>query len=104
MSETVVLVDYGSGNLHSAAKACERAVAQAGLAACVLVSNDPAMVAAADRVILPGVGAFADCLAGLAAIDGMTDALAQAALARARPFLGICVGMQLMASRSSEHG
>lgn len=101
---TVALVDYGSGNLHSARKAFERAARECGLSASsITVTADPDVVRLADRVILPGVGAFADCRNGLAAVEGMTEALTEIALRRARPFLGICVGMQLMASRGLEH-
>ncbi len=100
----VVIVDYGSGNLHSAAKAFERAAAERGAGGRVTVSGEADEVAAADRVVLPGVGAFADCLTLLGARPGLVDALTQAVVARARPFLGICVGMQLTASRSREHG
>jgi glutamine amidotransferase len=101
---TVAVVDYGSGNLRSAAKALERAAREAGVAAEVVVTGDPAAVAAAERVVLPGVGAFGDCRAGLFAIDGMPEALIEAAGPRARPLLGICVGMQLFATRGLEHG
>lgn len=104
MSETVVIIDYGSGNLHSAAKAVERAASEHGSRKVVRVSADPADVAAADRVILPGVGAFADCKGGLVAIPGMLDALQQTVIEDARPFLGICVGMQLMATVGLEFG
>ena len=100
----VAIVDYGSGNLRSAQKAFERAVAEAGLDAAVHVTADADAVATADRVVLPGVGAFADCRAGLERVPGMTDALAEAVRAKGRPFLGICVGMQLMADRGLEHG
>ena len=96
------IVDYGSGNLCSAAKACERAAAETGLSAEIVVTSDPEIVAAADRVVLPGVGAFADCRRGLAAIDGLETALTEAVVARGRPFLGICVGMQLLAERGRE--
>jgi glutamine amidotransferase len=75
MSQTVTIVDYGSGNLHSAAKAFERAAAEAGLAASIRVTSDPDAVRAADRIVLPGVGAFADCRAGLDAVAGMVEAL-----------------------------
>ena len=98
---TIAVVDYGSGNLRSAAKALERA---RGGGEAVVVTADADRVAGADRVVLPGVGAFADCMAGIAALPGMRDALDHAALTRRRPVLGICVGMQLMASRGFEHG
>ncbi|MEK9754023.1 MAG: imidazole glycerol phosphate synthase subunit HisH [Rhodospirillaceae bacterium] len=101
---TVCIVDYESGNLHSAAKAFERAVAEAGLNQKIMVTADADAVAKADRIVLPGVGAYADCKAGLAAVPGMVDAIAEAVRAKARPFLGICVGMQLMADRGLEHG
>ncbi len=96
---TVAIVDYGSGNLHSAAKAFER---MAG--APVAVTGDPDVVAAADRIVLPGVGAFGDCWSGLNALSGMVEALEAAVLRGGKPFLGICVGMQLMATRGLEHG
>ncbi len=98
----VAIVDYGSGNLRSAAKAFERAAAENGIAAEIAVTSRPEMIADADRVVLPGVGAFADCRRGLAAVPGLEDALHQAVRVRARPFLGICVGMQLMAERGRE--
>jgi len=101
---TVAIIDYGSGNLRSAAKAFERASRDVGLAEEIIVTDDPERVAAADRIVLPGVGAFADCRAGLAALDGMDEALADGAIKQGRPFLGICVGMQLMAERGYEHG
>ncbi len=101
---TVAIVDYGSGNLRSAAKAFERAAMEAGLRLNVLVTAEPHMVAAADRVVLPGVGAFGDCRRGLDAIPGMTAALHEAVREKGRPFLGICVGMQLMATRGLEYG
>ncbi len=100
----LAIVDYGSGNLRSAAKAFEKAATDGGIAADVSVTSDPAQVAAADRIVLPGVGAFADCKAGLAAVPGMIEALEDAVIAKARPFLGICVGMQLMATTGLEHG
>ena len=100
----LAVVDYGSGNLRSAAKAFERAVAESGRDEAILVTDDPDKVARADRVVLPGVGAFADCMAGLAAVDGMPAAVREAAIERGRPFLGICVGMQLMATLGREHG
>lgn len=101
---TVAIVDYGSGNLRSAAKAFERAAMEAGLRLDVLVTADPAAVAAAERVVLPGVGAFGDCRRGLDAIPGLTAALREAVRDKGRPFLGICVGMQLMATRGLEYG
>jgi glutamine amidotransferase len=101
---TVAIVDYGSGNLHSAAKAFERAAREAGIAQPIIVTSSPEAVARADRIVLPGVGAFADCRRGLDALAGMVDALNDAVRRRGRPFLGICVGMQLMAERGLEHG
>lgn len=100
---TTAIVDYGSGNLHSAAKAFERAARDAGLNERILVTADPDAVAAADRVVLPGVGAFADCRRGLDAVSGMVAALEDSVMRRGRPFLGICVGMQLMAERGREY-
>ncbi|MFT7574442.1 MAG: glutamine amidotransferase [Alphaproteobacteria bacterium] len=102
--QRVVIVDYGSGNLHSAHKAVERAAREAEINVDVAVSSDAKAVVAADRVILPGVGAFADCKSGLAAVPGMIEALNEFAMERAKPFLGICVGMQLMATRGLEFG
>ena len=100
---TVAIVDYGSGNLHSAAKAFERAARELGRGEAIRVTNDPAVVANADRVVLPGVGAFADCRRGLDAVSGMVEALEESVRRKARPFLGICVGMQLMAERGREY-
>ena len=100
---TVAIVDYGSGNLHSAAKAFERAAAEAGSSDTILVTSDPETVRRAERIVLPGVGAFADCRRGLDAVPGMVEALTQAVRRDGRPFLGICVGMQLMATRGLEH-
>ena len=100
----VTIVDYGSGNLRSAAKAFERAAATGDRPARVTVTSDPEAVARADRIVLPGVGAFADCRAGLLALDGMVEALRTAVIDAGRPFLGICVGMQLLATRGREHG
>jgi imidazole glycerol-phosphate synthase subunit HisH len=100
---SVAIVDYGSGNLHSAAKAFERAAHEAGLDQPINVTNDPEIIALADRVVLPGVGAFADCRRGLDAIDGMVAALEEAVKRKGRPFFGICVGMQLLAERGREY-
>jgi glutamine amidotransferase len=100
---TVAIVDYGSGNLHSAAKAFERAAHDAGIDQPIVVTDDPRVVAAADRVVLPGVGAFADCRRGLDAVDGMVEALDEAVHQKGRPFFGICVGMQLLAERGREY-
>ena len=101
---TVAIVDYGSGNLRSAAKAFERAAREAGVDDRVLVTSSPHEVAGADRIVLPGVGAFADCRAGLYGVPDMVDALRREVIERGKPFLGICVGMQLMASRGVEYG
>lgn len=101
---TIALIDYGSGNLRSAAKALERAAADSGIAAEIAVTADPEVVRRADRVVLPGVGAFGDCRRGLAAVPGMVAALEETVLRRGRPFLGICIGMQLMARTGLEHG
>ena len=103
MTSTVAIIDYGSGNLHSAAKAFERAAREADLGTAITVTSDPEAVRKADRIVLPGVGAFADCKAGLAAVPGMIGALEDAVRRDGKPFLGICVGMQLMASRGLEH-
>jgi glutamine amidotransferase len=100
---SVAIIDYGSGNLHSAAKAFERAAREEGLGESIVVTRDPEKVARADRVVLPGVGAFADCRRGLDALDGMVEALNESVRERGRPFLGICVGMQLMAERGREY-
>ncbi len=100
---TVALIDYGSGNLRSAAKAFERAIREAGAAEAVAVTADPEVVRRAARVVLPGVGAFADCKRGLAALPGMLEALNEAVIEGGRPFLGICVGMQLMAEVGREY-
>jgi glutamine amidotransferase len=100
---SVAIVDYGSGNLHSAAKAFERAARESGHDQPITVTSDPDAVARADRVVLPGVGAFADCRRGLDDISGMVDALETTVRKRGRPFFGICVGMQLMAERGREY-
>jgi len=100
---SVAIVDYGSGNLHSAAKAFERAARDVGRGQEIVVTDDPKTVANADRVVLPGVGAFADCRRGLDAVDGMVAALDEAVQKKGRPFFGICVGMQLLAERGREY-
>jgi glutamine amidotransferase len=100
---SVAIVDYGSGNLHSAAKAFERAARDVGYAEPVVVTDKPEVVLAAERVVLPGVGAFADCRRGLDAVAGMVDALEEAVRRKGKPFLGICVGLQLMAERGLEY-
>ena len=99
MSETVALIDYGAGNLHSVHNALKAAGA-----ASIAVTADPQAVRRADRIVLPGVGAFAACAGALGAIPGMRDALEEAVRREAKPFLGICVGMQLMADRGEELG
>jgi glutamine amidotransferase len=101
MTQRVALIDYGSGNLRSAEKALVRA---AGGTAEIVVTHDPDVVAAADRVVLPGVGAFAACMSALQARPGVIEAMTQAVRGRGAPFLGICVGMQLLASRGHEFG
>ncbi|MBU0583854.1 MAG: imidazole glycerol phosphate synthase subunit HisH [Alphaproteobacteria bacterium] len=98
----VAIIDYGSGNLRSATKAFERAAREAGIAAEIELTADAERVRGADRIVLPGVGAYADCAAGLHAVEGMWEAVEEAAIARGRPFLGICVGMQLMSERGLE--
>jgi glutamine amidotransferase len=100
---TVAVIDYGSGNLHSAAKALERAARDSGSNEIIEVTSDPEKVRRADRVVLPGVGAFADCKAGLVAVPGMIAAMTEAVRDKGRPFFGICVGMQLMAEQGREN-
>ena len=100
---SVAIVDYGSGNLHSAAKAFERAARESGFEQRIAVTSDPNVVIRADRIVLPGVGAFADCRRGLDEISGMVDALEQSVRKNGKPFFGICVGMQLMAERGREY-
>ncbi len=100
---TVAIIDYGSGNLHSAAKAFERASRDGGTGQPIVVTSAPDIVRTADRVVLPGVGAFADCRRGLDEVPGMVEAMTEAVHQRGRPFLGICVGMQLMAERGREY-
>jgi glutamine amidotransferase len=100
---SVAVVDYGSGNLHSAAKALERAARDSGLTARVSVTSDPETLRAAQRIVLPGVGAFRDCRSGLMAVPGLWETLQDEVIHKGKPFLGICVGMQLMGSRGLEH-
>ncbi len=100
---TVAIIDYGSGNLHSAAKAFERAARDHAIKQKIVVTARPEEVCEADHIVLPGVGAFKDCCEGLLAIDGMREALEEQVRWHGKPFLGICVGMQLMASRGLEH-
>ncbi len=102
--QTVAVIDYGSGNLRSAAKAFQHVAESEGLEADVIITSRAEDVARADRIVLPGQGAFGDCIGGLKNVDGMIAALEEAVLQKARPFFGICVGMQLMASRGLEHG
>lgn len=104
MAGTVLVVDYGSGNLRSAARALERVIADEKRPFSVQVGADPAAVRSAARIVLPGQGAFGDCLAGLSAIPGLRDALERKVREDGTPFLGICVGMQLMADTGLEHG
>jgi imidazole glycerol-phosphate synthase subunit HisH len=98
----VAIIDYGSGNLRSATKAFQRAAREAGIAAEIDLTADAGRVRSADRIVLPGVGAYADCRAGLAAVEDMNEAIEEVAIAKGRPFLGICVGMQLMSERGLE--
>jgi len=100
----IAIIDYGSGNLHSAAKAFERAATEAGSGHKIVVTSNPADVLDAGRIVLPGVGAYGDCWKGLNAIEGMVDALKKSVLDAGKPFLGICVGMQLISERGFEHG
>ncbi len=100
---TTVIIDYGSGNLHSAQKAFERAAGESEIDTAIRVTADPDAVRTADRIVLPGVGAFADCMRGLRAVPGMVEALTEAVHRGGKPFLGICVGMQLLATRGREH-
>jgi len=100
----VAVIDYGSGNLHSAERALVRAAAESGSDAEIRITADPEAVRRAERIVLPGVGAFADCMAGLSAIPGMIEAMEERVRRQGRPFLGICVGMQLLAREGHEHG
>ena len=104
MSPILALIDYGSGNLRSAERALARAAAESGHRIEIIVTSDPQTVSRAERIVLPGVGAFADCMAGLAAVPGLIEAMTQSVRQRGQPFLGICVGMQLLAGRGHEHG
>lgn len=100
---TCVIIDYGSGNLHSALKSFERAASENNLNKTITLTNKPEDIANADHIVLPGVGAYADCLSGLEAIDGLRDALEEAVINKGRPFFGICVGMQLMSTEGHEY-
>ncbi len=99
---TTAIIDYGAGNLRSAAKAFERVAAERGQGDEIVVTADPDLVRRADRIMLPGVGAFADCMAGLRAVPGMIEAMDEKVIQRGTPFLGVCVGMQLLASEGRE--
>ena len=102
--KTLLIIDYGSGNLRSAAKAFETVVRRQAIDYDVLISQNPEDILKADRLVLPGQGAFKDCMEGLGAIPGMIEALNESVLDKGRPFLGICVGMQLLATRGLEGG
>jgi imidazole glycerol-phosphate synthase subunit HisH len=104
VAQTVALIDYGSGNLRSAEKALARVAAEAGTGHEIVVTADPTRVDEAERIVLPGVGAFADCMLGVSSIPGMIGMLEDKVLKRGTPFLGICVGMQLLAEVGREHG
>jgi len=104
MKDSILIIDYGSGNLRSASKAFEKVVADENLPLDIIVSADPEDLNKASRIVLPGQGAFGDCMSGLTKIPGMLEALNDNVLKKAKPFLGICVGMQLMATRGLEHG
>jgi len=102
--ETLIIIDYGSGNLRSAAKSFEKTAKETNKNIKVIISDKAEDIRKADRIVLPGQGAFGDCMNGLKSRDGMIAALTEAVLKDGKPFLGICVGMQLMASRGHEHG
>ncbi len=104
MTQTVALIDYGAGNLRSMANALTRAAQDAGRAMSLVVTADPDVVQSADRIVLPGVGAFGACRAGMDAAPGLIEALTVAVRGKGRPFLGVCVGMQLLADEGREHG
>ena len=104
MAQTIAIIDYGSGNLRSVEKAFERAAREHGLASRILVTDEPDLVGSADRLVLPGVGAFAACMEGLKGRAGVLEALEHAVLVEGRPFLGVCVGMQLLANLGMEFG
>ena len=103
-NETLMIIDYGSGNLRSAEKSFERVIAETSKSVKVIVSDNPEDLKSADRIVLPGQGAFRDCMTGLSGIPGMVEALNEEVIKKGKPFLGICVGMQLMATRGLEHG
>ena len=100
---TCAIIDYGSGNLHSAVKSFERAAKESGANTKITLTNDPKIIKSASHIVLPGVGAYADCLNGLEAIEGLREALEEAVIQTAKPFFGICVGMQLMSTEGHEH-
>jgi len=104
MSETIAIIDYGSGNLRSAAKAFMHVMEEAHIPGTVIITGEADLVAKADRIVLPGQGAFGDCISGLRKVDGMVDALHEKVFQRGTPFFGICVGMQLLATRGLEFG
>lgn len=104
MTQTIAIIDYGSGNLASAEKAFQRVIADQTLDMRVIVSGQADDIARADRYVLPGQGAFADCMSGLSSVPGMIDALNEGVHHHKKPFFGICVGMQLLASKGLEHG
>ncbi len=104
MAERVAVIDYGAGNLRSVAKALEVAADEVGIACQIIITNSPSTAAKADRVVLPGVGAFGQCATALRDVEGMEEALNTFAIDKQRPFLGICVGMQLLAKRGEEKG
>jgi len=104
MSQTIAIIDYGSGNLRSAAKSFEHVLQAEGMSGNVVITADADAVRKADRIVLPGQGAFGDCIAGLRKVPGMVEALEEKVMRSGTPFFGICVGMQLMASRGLEFG